>query len=108
MIAGIISKFVAPTAIGIAIGVAGMIGIQKATKPEIKLECPVIDYSKFPKCPECPATLGNEFEKVKGKNITLNLTQHMKVVANGDSLIAKRIIDEMVIELNKLKLARCK
>ena len=97
-----------PYLVSFLLGIGAMIGIQRATRQDIKLECPAIDYSQFPKCPECPATLGNEFEKVKGKNITLNLTQNMNVQMNGDSLVVKKIIDEMNKELQKIRLARCK
>lgn len=95
-------------AIGLLVGGAATLGITKAVKPEIKLECEQFDYSKIPSCPQCPLTLGTEFEKVKGKNITLNLSQTLNVEMNGDSLIIKKIMDEMEVKLNQLRLARCK
>jgi len=104
MIAAILSKFAAPTFIGIALGVGGVIGIQRATKQDIKLECPAPIVSL--KCPDAVNTI--DFDKIKGFKGNINLDQHYHVEMNGDSLIVKKIIEEMSLELQKLRLARCK
>jgi len=103
MIAAILSKFAAPAFIGIALGIGGVIGIQRATKQDIKLECPAPIVSL--KCPEASNAI--DFDKIKNaKNITVN--QRYYVEMNGDSLIVKKIIEEMSLELQKIRLARCK
>lgn len=87
-----------------AVGSYGTMQITKAAKPQIKLECPP------PVCPEFKCPEGNyiDFEKVKNFKGTLKIDQHYHITANGDTLLAKKIVDGMVIELNKLRLARCK
>jgi hypothetical protein len=108
MIAAILGKFAAPALLGAALGIGGVIGIQKATRQDIKLECPVIDYDKFPKCPVCPPTLGNELEKVKGKYVTVNLHQNLYIQMETDTMILKKIGDEVEARLQNLKVSRCK
>jgi len=108
MITTLIAKFAAPALIGVALGIGGVIGLQKATKQYINLTCPEIDYEKLPKCPQCPATLGSEFEKVKGKYITLNLNQTYQIHMESDTLILKAIGDEVQKRMDNLKLSRCK
>jgi len=103
MIATILTKFAAPAFIGAAIGIGGVIGIQRATKQDIKLECPAPIVNL--KCPDAVNTI--DFDKIKGKpNIVLN--QHYTVEMNGDSMIVKKIIAEMDIKLKEMRLARCK
>jgi hypothetical protein len=104
MIVSIIAKFMAPGLIGAAIGVAGVVGIQRATKPEIKLECPQ------PVCPEFKCPEGNmiDFEKVKNFKGTLRVEQHYHVTMDGDSLFREQLIRDMETKLRELKLARCK
>lgn len=102
-----ILKQILPFIIGLVAGVGLIVGVQKLTKQEIRLECPAAAP-----CPACPATLGNELEKVKGKYITLNLHQNLQVAANGDSLIVKKIVDEVEAKidakLKELRIAKCK
>jgi len=94
---------VLPYLIAFVLGIGAMIGIQRATRQDIKLECPAPIVSL--KCPDAVNTI--DFDKIKGKpNIVLN--QHYTVEMNGDSLIVKQIINEMSKELQKLRLARCK
>jgi hypothetical protein len=87
-----------------AVGSYGTMQITKATKPEIRLECPQ------PVCPEFKCPEGNyiDFEKVKNFRGTLKIDQHYHITANGDSLLVKKIIEEMNVELAKIRLARCK
>jgi hypothetical protein len=100
----LIAKFFAPVLIGIALGVAGVVGIQKATKQEIKLECPppIVNL----KCPDAVNTI--DFDKIKGFKGNITLDQHYHVQMNGDSMIVKKIITEMENKLNQLRLAKCK
>jgi len=104
MIAAILSKFAAPTFIGIALGVGGVIGIQRATKQDIKLECPAPIVSL--KCPDAVNTI--DFDKIKGFKGNINLDQHYHVEMQGDSLIIEKMIAAMSLELQKIRLARCK
>ena len=94
---------VLPYLISFLLGIGAMIGIQRATRQDIKLECPAPVVSL--KCPEASNAI--DFDKIKNaKNITVN--QRYYVEMNGDSLIVKKIIDEMSLELQKIRLARCK
>lgn len=106
MIASILSKFLAPTLIGIVLGVGGILGLQHLQpKPEVKVECPQ------PVCPQpkCDCS-GNaiDIEKLKGFKGTFSINQHYHVEMNGDSLVVKKIISEMEAKLKELRLARCK
>ena len=103
MIASLIAKFAAPLFIGIALGSGAILGINHLNKQDIKLECPAPIVNI--KCPEASNAI--DFDKIKNaKNISVN--QHYHVEMNGDSLIVKKIIDEMSAELAKIRLARCK
>ena len=94
---------VLPYLLAFLMGIGAMIGIQRATRQDIKLECPAPVVSL--KCPEASNAI--DFDKIKNaKNITVN--QRYYVEMNGDSLIVKKIIDEMSLELQKIRLARCK
>lgn len=104
MITALIGKFVAPLAVGAALGIGGVIGIQKATKQDIKLECPAPIVNL--KCPDAVNTI--DFDKIKGFKGNITLDQHYHVEMNGDSLVVKKIIEEMGLELQKIRLARCK
>ena len=91
-----------------AVGSYGTMQITKATKPEIKLECPQ------PVCPEFKCPEGNyiDFEKVKNFKGTLKIDQHYHITASGDSLFSKKMVDDITIhlreEIARLRLARCK
>tara|TARA_R110000868_G_scaffold178225_1_gene417800 strand:+ start:537 stop:842 length:306 start_codon:yes stop_codon:yes gene_type:complete len=93
-----------PYLLSFILGIGTMIGIQRATKQDIKLECPAPVVNL--KCPDAVNTI--DFDKIKGFKGNINLDQHYHVEMNGDSLIIKKIIDEMKLELNKIRLARCK
>jgi len=94
---------VLPYLVAFVMGIGAMIGIQRATRQDIKLECPAPVVSL--KCPEASNAI--DFDKIKNaKNITVN--QRYYVEMNGDSLIVKNIIEAMSMELQKLRLARCK
>lgn len=104
MITGLLAKFAAPVLIGATLGIGGVIGIQRATKQDIKLECPAPIVNL--KCPDAVNTI--DFDKIKGFKGNINLNQQYHVQMNGDSLILKKIIDQMTLELQKIRLARCK
>ena len=93
-----------PYLISFILGIGAMIGIQRATRQDIKLECPAPIVNL--KCPDAANTI--DFDKIKGFKGNITLDQHYHVEMNGDSLIVKQIIDEMNKELSKLRLARCK
>ena len=93
-----------PYLISFLLGIGAMIGIQRATRQDIKLECPAPVVSL--KCPDAVNTI--DFDKIKGFKGSINLTQNYRVEMNGDSLIVKKIIAEMAVELQKIRLARCK
>lgn len=58
-------------------------------QPEVKVSCPP--------CPvqECPPALGNELQKVKGKYITLQLTNTQYMSVNGDSLAFVKLVNDL-------------
>jgi len=93
-----------PYLISFVLGIGAMIGIQRAIRQDIKLECPppIVNL----KCPDAVNTI--DFDKIKGFKGNITLDQHYHVEMNGDSLIVKQIIDEMNKELQKIRLARCK
>jgi len=95
---------VLPYLLSFVLGIGAMIGIQRATRQDIKLECPppIVNL----KCPDAVNTI--DFDKIKGFKGNIALDQHYHVEMNGDSLVVKKIIDEMNKELQKLRLARCK
>ena len=94
---------VLPYLLAFVMGIGAMIGIQRAIRQDIKLECPAPIVSL--KCPEASNAI--DFDKIKNaKNITVN--QRYYVEMNGDSMIVKNIIDAMSLELQKIRLARCK
>lgn len=94
----------APYLIAFVLGIGTIIGIQRATKQDIKLECPAPIVNL--KCPDAVNTI--DFDKIKGFKGNITLDQHYHVQMNGDSLIVKKIITEMEAKLNQLRLARCK
>jgi hypothetical protein len=95
----ILSKIGIP-ALFVAAGFSGgMITSKKLEKPV------VIPEHKCPAC-NCEPCNGIDFDKIKGKYITLNNTQ--KVEMNGDSLIVKRIQEALRQELEDFKVKKCK
>jgi hypothetical protein len=88
--------------IGMVIGGAATLGITKAVKPEIKLECP----QQVCECPEQKPCNGIDFDKIKSKAITIQNTQYLTV--NGDTVLVQVYIKALQAELAKLRLARCK
>lgn len=94
----------APFIVAFALGMGSIIGIQRATRQDIKLECPAPIVNL--KCPEAVNTI--DFDKIKGFKGNITLDQHYHVEMNGDSLIVKKFIDELEAKLNQLRLARCK
>lgn len=91
------------------IGLAGGSVLTKWATP--KTVCPKIEIPACPDC-NCPPTLGSEFEKVKGKYVTLNLSQHYQVHANGDSLLLVKFEEAVAKAVEEklltLKISRCK
>jgi len=92
-----------------AAGAGSVIGLSKVFKPTINVEPPKVELS-CPECPQCPPSLGNELEKVKGRNITLHLHQQLQM--NSDSLAMQKLVDEIDDRFEKklatLRLARCR
>jgi len=104
MINAIIGKFAIPGLIGLVVGIGSVIGIQRATKQDIKLECPAPIVNL--KCPDAVNTI--DFDKIKGFKGNIDLNQHYHVEMDGDSLVIEKIIEEMEKKLSALRLARCK
>jgi len=101
----ILSKIAIPVLAAIICGFGGYAAgvYQVSNRPiDVKTECPQANL----KCPDAVNTI--DFDKIKGFKGNINLTQQYHVEMDGDSLIVKKIIDEMNIELAKLRLARCK
>lgn len=86
------------------IGGGIVLGVSKAIKPEIKVECPQ------PICPQfkCPEGNNIDFDKVKNFKGTLKVEQHYHIVANGDSLLREKLIADLEAKLNQLRVSRCK
>lgn len=96
-------------AVGLLAGAGGMFGISKAFKPQITVNPPKVEVS-CPECPQCPPSLGNELEKVKGKYITLNLNQTL--LLHSDSLALQKLLNDLDARIDKkfnaMRVARCK
>jgi len=95
---------VLPYLLAFVMGIGAMIGIQRATRQDIKLECPAPVVSL--KCPDAVNTI--DFDKIKGFKGNINLDQYYHVEMEGDSLIIEKMISAMSLELQKLRMARCK
>lgn len=104
-----IKGYLISAAAGLALGAGGMLGISKAFKPMINVNPPKVEVS-CPECPQCPPSLGNELEKIKGRNVTVNL--HQKLIMQSDSLFAEKLVEELdrklAERLGQTRLARCK
>lgn len=77
-----------------------ILGVTKAVKPVIKLECPRTV------CPEQKPCNGIDFDKIKSKAVTIQNTQYLTV--NGDTVLVEAYINALRKELSTLRLARCK
>jgi hypothetical protein len=90
-----------PFALALIVGTGSWFGgYRMAVKDQPKIE--------IPKCPDCRCEPCNgiDFDKIKGKYITLNNTQ--KVEMNGDSLIIEQIRQVLHQELEDFKVKKCK
>jgi hypothetical protein len=105
MISGIIAKIGLPALAAIVLGFAGYaLGVHQVSSRalEIKTECPA------PVC-NCPDPVNTiDFDKVKNFKGTLKIDQNYKVEINGDSLLLKKLNEEIDKKLKELRLARCK
>lgn len=104
----LLSKFIAPVFIGAILGVIGIIGVQRATKQEIKVGCPT------PVCNcDCPPPVNSiDFDKIKGFKGTITLNQQYHMELKSDSLVNVAIRAEFLPEIERimkeLKVARCR
>jgi hypothetical protein len=57
-------------------------------------------------CPKPDPCNGIDFEKIKSKHLTIENKQYLSI--NGDSLLVDKIVKEIRLELQQLRLARCK
>jgi hypothetical protein len=89
--------------LGVVIGGGGTLGIAKLIKPVVKVQCPPAPDCN---CPEQKPCQGIDFDKIKSKYITIQNEQHLTV--SGDSLFAKKIVDDLKAEMKALKLSKCK
>lgn len=83
---------------GIAQAYEGAIAETKkivAKMPDLKCDCP-----KVQPCPD--------FDKMKGKNITVNLVQNYRMEVEGDSLVMDKFSDVVKRHLEELKVVRTK
>jgi hypothetical protein len=91
---------VLPLIIGMVIGGAGVAGLMKYTRQEIKIPpCP-----QPPAC-NCPPTANViDIDKLKNFKGQFRIEQHYHVEMDGDSLFMERLKKEF----NNLKIVRCK
>jgi hypothetical protein len=98
-------KLLIPLIVGLVLGIGGYVtGVHQVSSRPVQVNvkpCPT------PICPSCPS-LGNEIEKIKGKNITIHIDEKVIYQANGDSLFREHLIQDMEGIIGNLKLARCK
>lgn len=99
MMTTILAKFGLPIVIAIAAFTGGMITNQKLQKPV------VIPEYKCPSC-HCEPCNGIDFDKIKGKYITLHNVQNVQM--QGDSLIIDKIQKALREELEDFKVKKCK
>jgi hypothetical protein len=112
MITTLIAKFAAPALIGVALGVGGVVGIQRATKQDIKVEVANPSQATLDMIAKRLGDLEKsnsiEIEKMKNFKGTFIVHQHYHVEMKGDSTIVNAIGDEVHKRMNNLKLSRCK
>jgi hypothetical protein len=61
------------------------------------------------KCPDvkpCPPVI--DYDKIRGRNIAINLVQHNSVQIDGDSLVLKQFSDVVKSQLESLEVVRTK
>jgi hypothetical protein len=83
-------------------------GISQAYETAITETKKIVAKMNF-KCPEvkpCPPSI--DYDKIKGRNITLNLHQHNTVEIDGDSLIVSKIKESFREVVKEAELVRCK
>jgi hypothetical protein len=80
-------------------------GYSKAIKELAKLDrkCPDL---KCPKYEPCPPQI--DYDKIKGRNITLNLVQNNTVEIDGDSLTIDKFSEVVKRHLENLEVVRTK
>lgn len=107
MIQTLILKSALPLLIGGIIGASGIIGVQKLTKQEIKVSCPEPKVNVS--CPP-PKMEGNgiDIEKMKGMKGKFTIEQHYHLTGSIDSLFEERLAQRLKIELDRLKVVRCR
>lgn len=95
---GIFKFLTKPAASGVAtfiLGASVAVGVVRLTQPTIEI-------NPTPSCPEQKPCQGIELDKVKGRNVTIEVQQYL--TTSGDSTI-RSIIRE---ELTKLKISKCR
>lgn len=97
-------KFLPHTLVGAAAFIGGLTFQSKVlTKRCPDLVCP---QQAACVCPEPKPCQGIDFDKIKSKNITIQNEQYLTI--EGDSLLVKRIGQEVRAELERVRMARCK
>ena len=113
MISALLSKLSLP-ALVMVIGVVGGIGLQQ--KVLSRKEVVKVDYDKVrtivaeevSKLPKPQPAQSLDIDKIKGKVGKVEIHQHYDIVYNGDSLLTEKITEAVRLELNKLKISKCK
>lgn len=107
MIQSLLLKNLIPFALGAVIGVSTIIGLEKATKQEIKLSCPEAKVTVACNHKE-QAPQGLDIEKLKNVKGRIEIHNHYTVEMQGDSTIVGKIGDEIDRRNQKLRIARCR
>jgi hypothetical protein len=98
-----LTKYLMPLVAIASFAGGSFFGVKVLDKKCPDLKCPEVN---IPPAKECPPCNGIDFDKIKSKYITIQNEQHLTV--SGDSLFAKKIVDDLKAEMKALKLSKCK
>lgn len=82
--------------------VAGIGLQQKLFNKKVEYNCPDCN------CPKAEPAASIDFDKIRGKNMKLEVHQHYHTEVNGDSIAIETFSAAVKRELDKLKISRCK
>jgi hypothetical protein len=105
MIQALLMKNLIPFLMGMILATASILGVIHYTQKSINVSCPPpeITISEV-KCPA--ANSGFEVEKMKGFKGKIEVIQHYTIEGQTDSLMIRKIVEQMMREPEKVKLRK--
>lgn len=97
MIQTLLLKNAVPFLLGMMLGCAMILGVIHFTQQKIELSCPTPQVTtQEVKCPDSQSAF--EIEKMKGFKGTIEVHQHYEVKLDKDSLLIRRLINQIMNE----------